>query len=175
MLKANRSDEASALESRRVFLLLLPIAFVGGTVVTLLGAVFRFLRPRNSDAPAKWINVAPLSELKGDKPLPRQVTIEHIGGWAKVPERHSVYVLPAKGNLLLSAVCPHEGCEVAWQADVNIFACPCHESSFAADGSRLTGPASRGLDPLPTRVHDGTLQVQDQYFLNNPEEQITRA
>jgi Rieske Fe-S protein len=175
MLKANRSDDATAIESRRVFLLLLPLGFIGGAVVTMLGAAFRFLQPRNSEAPAKWINVAPLSELKGDKPLTRQVTVEHIGGWAKVPEKHSVYVLPAKGNQVLSAVCPHEGCEVAWQADANNFACPCHESSFGADGSRLRGPASRGLDPVPTRMQNGTLQVQDQYFLDNSEERITRG
>ena len=75
-------------------------------------------------------------------------------------EEHNVFVLPAKGNQVLSAVCPHEGCEVAWDGNANRFSCPCHESFFGADGSRISGPSPRGLDPLPMRVQDGKLQVQ---------------
>ncbi len=57
-------------------------------------------------------------------------------------------MLPAKNNQVLSAICPHEGCEVVWEQNTNRFSCPCHESYFAADGSRISGPSPRGLDPL---------------------------
>jgi len=69
-------------------------------------------------------------------------------------------VLPAKNHQVLSAICPHEGCEVSWDGSSNRFSCPCHESLFAADGSRISGPARRGLDALPARVQEGKLQVQ---------------
>ena len=78
----------------------------------------------------------------------------------------NIFVLPGKNNQVLSAICPHEGCEVAWDKDTNRFSCPCHESFFAADGSRLTGPARRGLDLLPSRQQDGKLQVQYQTLDN---------
>jgi Rieske Fe-S protein len=99
---------------------------------------------------------------------------EQINGWAVTREQHRVYVLPAKNNQVLSAVCPHEGCEVAWEQAINRFSCPCHESYFAADGSRLSGPARRDLDLLPVRVQDDKLQVQYQAFENNVEERTIR-
>ena len=161
--------------ARRAFLLLLPIAVLGGACGTVIAAAFRFLRPRNSAASGKWLEVAPLSELKGDKPISRKVVVEQAAGWARVPGEQHVYVLPARNNQVLSAVCPHEGCEVAWAADSGVFACPCHDSSFAADGSQIKGPARRGLDPLPARVENGVLQVQYHFFVNNTEERITRG
>jgi Rieske Fe-S protein len=59
--------------------------------------------------------------------------------------------------------CPHEGCDVEFLRDADqlppevkgeigrpvagsVYVCPCHNSTFAAsDGSRLAGPAPRGL------------------------------
>jgi cytochrome b6-f complex iron-sulfur subunit len=69
-------------------------------------------------------------------------------------------VLPADRPRVVSAVCPHEGCEVAWDAGGRSFFCPCHDSRFGADGSALTGPATRPLDEFPARVADGVLEIQ---------------
>jgi len=147
-------------DSRRSFLKILPLGVVAGVFASLGGAAFRFLRPRLAAASDRWLDVANVSELSGPQPITRKVVAEHIAGWAVTTEEHNVFVLPANGNQVLSAVCPHEGCEVAWQQNTNRFACPCHESYFAADGSRISGPARRGLDTLPARVQDGKLQVQ---------------
>jgi len=147
-------------DSRRSFLKILPLGVVAGVFASIGGAAFRFLRPRLAAASDRWLDVANVSELSGPQPITRKVVAEHIAGWAVTTEEHNVFVLPANGNQVLSAVCPHEGCEVAWQQNTNRFACPCHESYFAADGSRISGPARRGLDTLPARVQDGKLQVQ---------------
>jgi menaquinol-cytochrome c reductase iron-sulfur subunit len=67
---------------------------------------------------------------------------------------------PAESQVqALSAVCPHLGCAVAW--DGKSFLCPCHDSRFTADGDAIagTGPAKRGLDPLPIEIKDGRLRV----------------
>jgi len=148
---------------------------MSGVFATVVTAALRFLRPSNSGVSGQWIDVTSLSELKGNKPVTRMVMVEHTDGWAKTREEHRVYVLPAKNNQVLSAVCPHEGCEVAWQGDTNSFACPCHDSNFSADGSRINGPARRGLDPLPARVENGKLQIQYKFFINNTEERIARG
>jgi len=147
-------------DSRRSFLKILPLGVVAGVFASIGGAAFRFLRPRLAAASDRWLDVANVSELSGPQPITRKVVAEHIAGWAVTTEEHNVFVLPANGNQVLSAVCPHEGCEVAWQQNTNRFACPCHESYFAADGSRISGPARRALDTLPARVQDGKLQVQ---------------
>lgn len=47
------------------------------------------------------------------------------------------------------AVCPHEGCTVAYQPASQIIACPCHGSQFnATTGAVLQGPAQTGLTPI---------------------------
>ncbi|HKR11181.1 MAG TPA: ubiquinol-cytochrome c reductase iron-sulfur subunit [Pyrinomonadaceae bacterium] len=153
--------------TRRSFLLLVPL----GIFASIAGAAFKFLRPRISAATDSWLDVAPINEITGSQPITKKVVAEHIAGWAITTEEHNVFVLPARSNQVVSAVCPHEGCEVLWEQQRNQFSCPCHESYFAADGARLSGPSPRGLDPLPTRVQDGKLQVQ--YGL--PQDQANRA
>ena len=146
--------------SRRSFLQLLPFGVFVGVFASIGGAAFRFLRPRIGAASEQWIDVGTLAEITGPQPLAKKVVAEHVSGWAVTTEEHNVFVLPAKNNQVLSPICPHEGCEVMWEQSRNRFSCPCHESYFSADGSRISGPSPRGLDPLPTRVQDGKLQVQ---------------
>ena len=146
--------------SRRSFLKILPLGVLAGVIASVGGAAFRFLRPRIFVATDAWLDVAAVSELSGPQPLTRKIVAEHVAGWATTTEEHNVFVLPAKNNQVLSAICPHEGCEVNWDPGINRFSCPCHESYFAADGARISGPSPRDLDQLPMRVQDGKLQVQ---------------
>jgi len=160
---------------RRNFLLLLPLGIFAGVTATIVTAAYRYLRPIYTQSEGKWSNVAPVSQLKGDKPIMRSIIAEHEAAWAATSEEHFVYVLPGERHQALSSVCPHEGCNVSWRDDTNGFFCPCHDSYFASDGSRVSGPSRRGLDPLPTREQDGILQVQYQTFINNTEERIVRG
>ena len=54
-----------------------------------------------------------------------------------------------------SAVCTHQGCDVAYQGGE--LACPCHGSVFdPADGAAVvTGPATRLLPEIPIKVQGG--------------------
>ncbi len=51
-----------------------------------------------------------------------------------------------------SAICPHLGCAVGWDARASTYLCPCHDSRFSATGDKLSGPSERGLDSLPIEV-----------------------
>jgi glycine/D-amino acid oxidase-like deaminating enzyme/nitrite reductase/ring-hydroxylating ferredoxin subunit len=46
----------------------------------------------------------------------------------------------------LSAICPHLGCIVHWNALERTWDCPCHGSRFGIDGQVLNGPALVGLE-----------------------------
>ena len=59
----------------------------------------------------------------------------------------------------LSAVCPHLGCAIGWDAAARNFLCPCHDSRFKVSGEKMTGPSERGMDELPLAVVDGRLQL----------------
>ena len=42
-------------------------------------------------------------------------------------------------------VCPHLGCELAWNSDEWTWDCPCHGSRFDYEGNLLEGPAQEGI------------------------------
>jgi thiosulfate dehydrogenase [quinone] large subunit len=62
----------------------------------------------------------------------------------------AVVVQPQAGVFAaFDAICPHEGCTVAFFSDDNLFICPCHGSRFNGEtGALVKGPATRGLTPI---------------------------
>ncbi len=70
-------------------------------------------------------------------------------------EEIAAYRTEAGEVIQLSAVCPHHGCIVEWDADAGQWACPCHGSTFEPDGTLITGPAPDGLgSSAPSHDHD---------------------
>lgn len=52
-------------------------------------------------------------------------------------------------------VCPHLGCQLAWNPDERTWDCPCHGSRFDYEGNLLEGPAQEGIR-LECRADDPT-------------------
>ena len=122
------------------------------------------------DTGRQWSHLGDISEFDGSKgPVTKTITFSVRDGWREVASTQSVYVnRAADGQLqVLSAICPHMGCSVGWQASQGKFVCPCHGGQFAPDGRRISGPPPRGLDNLRTQVKDGKLQAQFEYFRSN--------
>lgn len=46
---------------------------------------------------------------------------------------------------LVSARCPHLGCELAWNPEERSWDCPCHGSRFDYTGNRISGPAQTNI------------------------------
>jgi cytochrome b6-f complex iron-sulfur subunit len=61
--------------------------------------------------------------------------------------------------LAVSAACPHEGVNVQFQAGQNQFYCAAHSSYFSSTGSRMSGPAQRGLTQFKTTLTGNSLRV----------------
>jgi len=67
-----------------------------------------------------------------------------------------------EGVAAYSAVCTHQGCEVAtWDAQSKLLWCPCHDSKFdPRDNGRVVGgPAPKRIAALPLKLVDGALTV----------------
>ena len=63
------------------------------------------------------------------------------------------------GFLALSRTCTHLGCTVPWVKADQVFACPCHASTFDITGEVLGPPATRPLDLLDVRIENGIVKV----------------
>jgi len=100
------------------------------------------------------------------KPILAPLTLKQVDGWREVDSSQTVYVTKdAQGALtVLSSICPHMGCTVAWRDGQHDFYCPCHGSTFKSDGKHASGAAPRGMDPLPNKIEDGKLMVKFEYF-----------
>jgi Rieske Fe-S protein len=123
---------------------------------------------------SKWSDVGDISEFaKSAGPVSKTVSLVQRDGWREVVSSQSVYVnRTADGQLqVLSAICPHLGCSVAWQPSQGKFVCPCHGGQFKADGKHISGPPPRSLDNLKAQVKDGKLQAQFEYFRSNVPDQ----
>jgi len=60
-------------------------------------------------------------------------------------KRVAAYRDPRGTVTTLSAVCPHMGCIVKWNAAETTWDCPCHGSRFQSTGEVLSGPAESPL------------------------------
>jgi menaquinol-cytochrome c reductase iron-sulfur subunit len=156
-------------ENRRSFLgVLLGVGsvFVGSllSVPLMRFALFPLLR-RTTEL--KSSTVGATTEFSSlTQPVLRTVQIEQVDGWRRAVSEKAVYITKDKqGELrVLTSVCPHLGCTVAWNKDKDQFICPCHGATFSPDGARVSGPSLRGMDTLETSVQDGQLLVRFQYF-----------
>ena len=109
------------------------------------------------------------------KPILTPLDLKQVDGWREVDSSQTVYVTKdGQGKLaVLSSICPHMGCTVAWRDAQHDFYCPCHGSVFEPDGKHVSGPSPRGMDPLPNKVEDGRLLVKFEYFRGNvPNRQV---
>jgi menaquinol-cytochrome c reductase iron-sulfur subunit len=163
-----RSGDAGLPARRSFFGVLLGagMASVGGLLsIPLLRFVLHPLL--SATTPVAWSEVGNAAELAAaTAPIKKLTTIEQRDGWRKIISERAVYVTKEENGRLvvLSSICPHLGCSVTWQADKGVFLCPCHGGLFAPDGKRLGGPPPRGMDVLESKVEEGVLKVQYQYF-----------
>jgi nitrite reductase/ring-hydroxylating ferredoxin subunit len=91
------------------------------------------------------------AEPDAGRPILARTADVPVGGGAVVG--NVVLVQPTPGTFrAFSAVCPHRGARVSAPVD-GVATCWEHNSTFsAADGSRLSGPATRGLTEMPITV-----------------------
>jgi menaquinol-cytochrome c reductase iron-sulfur subunit len=117
--------------------------------------------------PLAWTEVGGVEDFASATfPVKKVVTVEQRDGWRKIVSERAVYVIKdADGQLaVLSSVCPHLGCTVPWNAQQQIFLCPCHNGHFGPEGQLLGGPPPRGMDQLDSKIEKGVLKVHYQYF-----------
>ncbi len=147
------------------------LALVGGTLGcgALAVPVARFVAaPAQHPAGAeRWIRAVPLDSLRDGEPKRVALVADHRDAWTleKDVELGAVWLVRSGGSVAAwSTTCPHLGCSVDRASSGKGFYCPCHDSSFDAEGKRVSGPSPRDLDSLATRIEDGVVAVAFQRF-----------
>lgn len=141
-----------------------------------------FLRPLGARASGsgQLVRVTSLDALPADG-VPRRfaVVADQVNAWNRTPAVPvgAVY-LCRTGEAAVKAfnvVCPHAGCIVDYTAAQRSFLCPCHNSTFALDGSvnDPKSPSPRGLDELGVEIrNEREVWVRFQNFRPGAHERI---
>lgn len=183
MIKPN--DERPRANERRGFLKRLLAGIIGAVLglVPVGAGLTVFLDPlRRKTSARSAVRVATLDALPADG-VPRKfpVLADRVDAWnkfARVPIG-SVYLLRTSDGRLraFNVICPHAGCAVDFKDKLGKFECPCHNSTFTADGKvdDPSSPSPRGLDSLEVEVRSGIVWVKFQNFQAATAERIPVA
>ncbi len=194
------NDAATQEETGRRDFLTGAVAVAIGTVISLVPislGVVTFLDPlrRNrkkparfgtgSDGPEGYIRVASLDALAvGAPPVRFAVITDYRDAWNFLPAQPvgAVYLQRLEDDTLrcFHATCPHAGCSVSFRNDA--FHCPCHNSSFAVDGTQLDqpgkeNPSPRDLDQLDIdadRLKAGEVWVRFVNYYTGTEDKVEK-
>jgi menaquinol-cytochrome c reductase iron-sulfur subunit len=182
--KPSQPKPAAASDNRRGFLSKL-VAIVAGAVTLLVPAgagLAVFLDPlRRRNRASKLIPVTTVDSLPPDgAPLQFPIIDERVDAWNRSSEPVGAVYLrrdPQHDRIeCLTAVCPHAGCFVDFDADTNTYKCPCHNSEFTVDGQIIEpSPSPRAMDTLECKVQDQAILVRYQTFYSGRTEKVPRS
>lgn len=138
--------------------------FIGSPIIEIFTG-----RGRERSEEQGFVAIAKISELLPGKPVQKSVTATQHDAWNKRDNVRmgSVWLVRESDGQIraFSSICPHLGCIYAWRPKENHFVCPCHVSSFAADGRMLKGPSPRDLDSLEVKTEGDDVLVRYQKFI----------
>ncbi len=156
-------EDLGALARRRTMLSWMSVGLSGlaGAVVSV-PILSYLLSPLLRPAPPAWIDVDDVSKFEIGKTVLRSIVEYSPLPWAGQTAETAIWVRrSAQSDFTVFAVnCTHLGCPVNWQAEAEIFLCPCHGGVYYADGSVAGGPPPRPLFQYDTRIQGAKLQVR---------------
>jgi menaquinol-cytochrome c reductase iron-sulfur subunit len=187
LLQQNRamSTEATppADPERREFMKKAAAVAIGSaTLMIPLGAgltvLFDPLRRKQEVREKTFITT--LQSLPADG-TPRKFAIiaSRTDAWNRFPNAPvgAIYLRKTGENSVqaLNVICPHAGCFVDFKSTLQKFYCPCHNSTFAVDGTidDPKSPSPRGMDTLEVEIrHEHEVWVRFQNFATGHPQKI---
>lgn len=128
------------------------LAFIGG------GAAFSStVRPQED-----WLPASALLDLPVNEPTPVTLTVARLDGFREVIDRRTIFLVKTGDSEVaaIDSTCTHLGCLVAWDAQAQVFKCPCHGGIYDRTGAVTDGPPPMPLTKIATRVEGERVLVQ---------------
>ncbi|SDD57256.1 ubiquinol-cytochrome c reductase iron-sulfur subunit [Sporomusa acidovorans] len=134
--------------------------FAAGLGIPLAGFA---ISPITKKGEETWISIADVDQLKDGEPLQVAYSYTRKDGWRTVEANKTAFILrKADGTpIVLSNICTHLGCAVAWDAPAKQFVCPCHGGAFDAEGKVTGGPPPKPLPQLVAKVEQNKIYVRE--------------
>jgi len=147
--------------NRRKFMEVGIYAITGAITVVSGVALTRFaVGPSFRKEKVKWIEVELDDSAEGNPGFSRVVLeYEKRDGWLTTSAKSLAYVKRLKEDevIAISAACTHLGCIVTWDAEQQIFKCPCHDGIYSPEGQVISGPPPSPLRRHKTKIEDGRI------------------
>lgn len=144
------------MSSRRSFLSRLLAGTLAAVTLPVLYAIGRYLQPPKTTPASLVLDLSLLPNTDGSPHVVKlgikDVAVIRVGGTSGIGSGE-IYAM--------SLACTHMGCGVGWNERTREFICPCHAGVFAADGSVVSGPATRPLEQLRVEVRDRSVRITD--------------
>jgi menaquinol-cytochrome c reductase iron-sulfur subunit len=164
--EASASEESSGAEesvlARRRFLSRISVALSGlGAVIVGVPFIGSWLEPILHSYPTAWRPVGKVDDFKIDQTVEVTLTNADPLAWTGVSARTGAWLRRdgATHFTAFALYCQHLGCPVRWNAEAQLFLCPCHGGVYYADGTVAAGPPPRPLQHYPVRVRNGQVEI----------------
>jgi menaquinol-cytochrome c reductase iron-sulfur subunit len=154
--------EQALSPERRRFLTAISLAIGGlGAAIISVPVIGVLFYPLWRERPAVWRDVGRVEDFAIGETVQVAIRDPDPQPWAGFAAETPAWLRRMSDDqfVVFSAYCTHVGCPVSWEADAELFLCPCHGGVFYQNGSVAAGPPSRPLDLFEVRVENGIVQV----------------
>jgi Rieske Fe-S protein len=109
-----------------------------------------------------WTAATTLLDLPDNQPTPVTLTVSRLDGFREVIQRKTIFLVKTEDSQVaaIDSTCTHLGCLVAWDAESQVFRCPCHGGVYDRTGAVKDGPPPTPLAKVATRIDGQRVLVQ---------------
>ena len=109
-----------------------------------------------------WTPASSLLDLPDNQPTPVTLTVSRMHGFREVIQRKTIFLVKTADAQVaaIDSTCTHLGCLVAWDAEAQVFRCPCHGGIYDRSGAVKDGPPPMPLSKIATRIDGERVLVQ---------------
>ena len=109
-----------------------------------------------------WTPASSLLDLPDNQPTPVTLTVARLDGFREVIQRKTIFLVKTADAQVaaIDSTCTHLGCLVAWDAEAQVFRCPCHGGIYDRSGAVQDGPPPMPLSKIATRIDGERVLVQ---------------
>jgi menaquinol-cytochrome c reductase iron-sulfur subunit len=152
--------------SRRALLMKLGILFNGFVGLILAVPIVRYLMSpilhEQKGSYDSWISLGSLEQFPAGQTRFASYRNPTVNPWDGDTADIPCWVRNVDGKKLqvFHINCAHLGCPVRWFPQSGLFMCPCHGGVYYEDGSRASGPPTRGLFEYEVKTESGNLFIK---------------